>query len=178
MSTHIALLRGINVGGRTNIAMADLRAVFQELGCEPVATYLRSGNVVFIADDPGGVAAEVQNRVAARLGVSTLVQTRSAEEFARVAAGHPFLERETDLAKLHVVFLDAEPDPRRQAGLEVPGGGREQFRFAGRELYLHYPDGAGRSRFTNAYLEKQLGVSATARNWKTVLTLAEMAARV
>ncbi|GAA2792937.1 DUF1697 domain-containing protein [Saccharopolyspora taberi] len=174
MTTHIALLRGINVGGRTNIAMADLRQVFAGLGCEEVRTYLRSGNVVFGCADSAvaGLAAAVEQRVARDLGVSTTVLLRTAGELARVVAGNPFLDEESDLTRLHVGFLSEPPGP--QARLSVPGQGRERFRLAGRELFLHYPDGVGRSRFTNAHIEKQLGVAATARNWRTVLALAEM----
>ena len=173
MSDRIALLRGINVGGRTTIGMADLREVFTGLGCTEVRTHLRSGNVVFGCQDDAGLARRVEQRIADDLGVTTTVLLRTAEELARVTAANPFLDVEADFTKLHVGFLAEEPTGAVE--LTVPGGGPEQYRLAGRELYLHYPDGVGRSKFTNARIEKELGVAVTARNWRTVLALAEMA---
>ncbi|MCI2417204.1 DUF1697 domain-containing protein [Saccharopolyspora sp. K220] len=177
MSTYVALLRAVNLGGRGRVAMADLRAVVAAAGHGDVATYLQSGNVVFTSDaaDPVAVAADLRQRLAAEIGVDTPVMVRTGAEIADIAGRNPFLDRETDHTKLLVAFLSDEPDAAHAARLSVPAGAPEEFQQAGRQLYLHYPAGVGRSKLTAAYLEKRLGVSITARNWKTVTALAELA---
>ncbi|KAA5834321.1 DUF1697 domain-containing protein [Saccharopolyspora hirsuta] len=173
MLTCVALLRAVNLGSRDSLAMADLRAVVDAVGGRGVRTYLRSGNVVFSTarDDPRVVAREVRERLVAELGLDTPVVVRTAAEMAAVAGGHPFDGQEDDPAKLHVAFLAAEP----VSELVLPAGSPEGAVVRGREVYLHYPDGAGRSKVTAAYLQRCLGVELTARNWRTVTALAEMA---
>ncbi|MEV0697859.1 DUF1697 domain-containing protein [Saccharopolyspora sp. NPDC050389] len=177
MHTYIALLRAVNLGGRGRVAMADLRDLVTAAGHGEVATYLQSGNVVFTSDraDPEAVAADLRRRLAGELGVDTPVMVRTGAEITGIAARHPFQEGQSDHTKLHVAFLAAEPDAGHAAQLTVPDGAPEELHLAGRELYLHYPAGAGRSKVTAAYLEKRLGVSLTARNWKTVIALAGLA---
>ncbi|MEU0054071.1 DUF1697 domain-containing protein [Streptomyces sp. NPDC006309] len=180
MTKHVALLRGINVGGRTQIAMADLRGLFTALGCEAVQTYLRSGNVVFGA--PAGqtdaeLAARIGERIADDLGVSVTVLLRTAESLARTVARNPYLGQEDDPAKLHVTFLAREPTAEQAARLEVPAGETAVFTLAGDEIHLHVPDGYGRTRLDNAFIERRLGIPATTRNWRTVTALHDLAAR-
>ncbi|MEU6262561.1 DUF1697 domain-containing protein [Saccharopolyspora shandongensis] len=177
MHTYIALLRAVNLGSRGRVAMPDLRDLVAAAGHSDVATYLQSGNVVFTSDhtDPEALSAELRRRLAGELGVDTPVLVRTGTEIIGIAAHHPFQDGQHDHAKLHVAFLTAEPDPDRAAQLAVPEGAPEELHLNGRELYLHYPAGAGRSRLTAAYLEKRLGVGVTARNWKTVTALAELA---
>ncbi|MFF9086491.1 DUF1697 domain-containing protein [Streptomyces sp. NPDC014991] len=180
MTKHVALLRGINVGGRTQIAMADLRALFTALGCEAVQTYLRSGNVVFRApagQTPAELAARIGKRIADDLGVSVTVLLRTAESLARTVARNPYLGQEDDPAKLHVTFLAQEPTAEQAARLEVPAGETAVFTLAGDEIHLHVPDGYGRTRLDNAFIERRLGIPATTRNWRTVTALHELAAR-
>ncbi|MER7011813.1 DUF1697 domain-containing protein [Saccharopolyspora sp. NPDC000359] len=174
MLTCVGLLRAVNLGSRGSLAMADLRAVVGAAGGRSVRTYLRSGNVVFTTaqQDPRVVARELRELLSAELGLNTAVVVRTAAEMAAVAGGHPFGAREQDPAKLHVAFLAGEPST---AQLVVPQGSPEQAVVRGREVYLHYPDGAGRSKVTAAYLQQRLGVEATARNWRTVTALAELA---
>ncbi|MEV0086364.1 DUF1697 domain-containing protein [Saccharopolyspora sp. NPDC050642] len=177
MHTYIALLRAVNLAGRGRVAMADLRDLVTAAGHGDVATYLQSGNVVFTSDrtDPEVLSADLRQRLAGELGVDTQVLVRTGTEITGIAAHQPFQEAQPDHAKLHVAFLAAEPDPGRAAQLTVPDGAPEELHLAGREVYLHYPAGAGRSRLTAAYLEKWLGVGVTARNWKTVTALAGLA---
>lgn len=165
------MLRGINVGGRTKVAMADLRAVLESLGFDGVATYIQSGNVVFGSTKAVKPAA-IEERIAAELGVEPTVLVRTADELAAVVAGNPFLVGKVDLATLHVTFLAEKPT----ATVEVPAGQPDELAVVGREVYLRCPNGYGRTKLNNTFLEKRLGVPATTRNWKTVTTLAEMAA--
>ncbi|MFC4018868.1 DUF1697 domain-containing protein [Micromonospora sp. GCM10011542] len=178
MTRYVALLRGVNVGS-TRIAMADLRRLVEALGHDDVRTYLQSGNVVFgsTVRDAEKLAGGIERAIADELGLTVPVLVRSARELAAVADGSPYAEREKDSARLLVAFLRSAPTKSAVAGLTVPGGENVAFTVTGREVHLHYPDGGyGRSKFTNAYLEKKLGVMATTRNWKSVQALAELAA--
>ncbi|WP_106396301.1 DUF1697 domain-containing protein [Actinocorallia populi] len=168
MSRYIALLRGINVGGNTRIGMAALRESFADLGHTEVRTYLQSGNVFFDSARPAeSLAEELEVRIAADLGVSTRVLLRTEDELKHVLATHPFRDRE-DPAALHVAFLGETPT----AVLEKPTGEAAEFAAKGREVYLYCPNGYGRTKLNNAFLERRLGVVATTRNWKTVTALA------
>jgi uncharacterized protein (DUF1697 family) len=174
--TYVALLRGINVGGRTKIAMSDLRKLFADLGAEDVTTYVQSGNVVFRSGAAAGpLARSIEERIAAELGLRVTVVIRTGGELAKVVAGSPFADRGAEPTKLHVVFLADKPPTARVRALDATRGAPDEFRVVGREVYLHYPNGSGRSKITNAWFEKELGVAGTARNWRTVTKLAELA---
>jgi uncharacterized protein (DUF1697 family) len=169
--TSVALLRGINLGARNRVAMKDLRALIEELGGENVRTYLQSGNVVF-----GGRAlteAAIAKGIRESLGVDVKVLVRTKAELAKVVRGNPFAK--ADLSTLHVTFLDAAPDKARAKKLAEQTFEPDEFEVTGPEVYLRCPNGYGRSKLSNAFLEKQLGVAGTTRNWKTVTALAELA---
>jgi len=174
--TYVALLRGINVGGRTKIAMADLRTLFDALDAEDVTTYLQSGNVVFRSDAAAtALAQSVEQRIAGELGLRVTVVMRTGAQLAKIAAGNPFAGRGADAKQLHVVFLAEKPAAARVRALDAARGEPDEFRVVGHEIYLHYPNGYGRSKITNAWFEKELGVAGTARNWRTVTKLAALA---
>jgi uncharacterized protein (DUF1697 family) len=177
MTTYVALLRGINVGGRTKVGMDDLRRLFVALGHADVKSYVQSGNVLFSSpvEESSRLAGDIQRRIARDLGVTVTVLLRTRDDLAYVVANNPFLSRETDLAKLHVTFLADAPDHERVARLDTPSGGPDEFSLAGREVYLHCPRGYGRTKLNNAYLERRLGVAATTRNWNTVTKLCDLA---
>ncbi|MET7749604.1 DUF1697 domain-containing protein [Micromonospora sp. NPDC005367] len=179
MDRYVALLRGINLGATNRIGMADLRRLVSALGHHDVRTYVQSGNVVFGSDVPDTerLAAGIEQVIADELGLTVPALVRSARELAAVVDGNPYAGREADPTRLLVAFLRTIPKPSTVAALTAPGGESVAFTVARREVYLHYPDGGyGRSKFTNAYLEKKLGVVATTRNWKSVRALAELAA--
>lgn len=162
---YVALLRGINVGGRTKVAMDDLRRLFTELGHGNVTTYIQSGNVLFDAvGRAAGIAAGIEARIAAELGLSVTVILRSATDLERVAAANPFVGQVPDESKLHVTFLARRPT----ATVERPAGVADEMVVAGREVYLHCPGGYGRTKLDNAFFERRLGVPATTRTWRTV----------
>ena len=175
--TYVALLRGINLGSRNKVAMADLREVFTAVGVEDVTTYVQSGNVVCKSREGAAtLAGAVEKEIGRRLGLDVTVLVRTKPEVVKVLAGNPFAKRGDEPASLHVTFLGETPDRARVRKLDPERGGSDDFRVAGREVYLHCPNGYGRSKLTNAYFEKELGVAATTRNWKTVTKLAELAA--
>jgi uncharacterized protein (DUF1697 family) len=176
VTAYVALLRGINVGGSTKVGMDALRRSFEALGYAGAKTYLQSGNVVF--DAPAGAASrlagEIEGRLAQDFGRTIPVLVRTGQDLARLVDHNPFLSGESDLTKLHVTFLSEEPDPARAARLEAPAGAPDAFPLAGRELYLHCPNGYGRTKLNNAFVERRLGVPATTRNWKTVTALRDL----
>ncbi len=178
MERYVALLRGVNVGN-TRLAMADLRRLVTGLGHEDVKTYLQSGNVAFTSPPTKAeiLAEGIERVITAELGLTVPVLVRSGTELAAVADGNPYAGKQDDPTRLLVAFLSAAPTAARVAGLTVPAGENLEYAVAGREVFLHYPDGGyGRTKFTNAYLEKKLGVVATTRNWKSVCALRDLAA--
>jgi len=177
VETFVALLRGINVGGRTIIPMAELRSSLSDLGLQDVVTYVQSGNVVFRADgcDSGGLAAQVEERIASEFGLGVSVLLRTPSELRAIAKRNPFLQRGEDSSRLHVIFLDRKPAAAAAAQLDPERSPPDEFAPAGREIYLYLPNGAGRSKLTLDYFEKRLEVRATMRNWRTLTKLIELA---
>ncbi len=177
MMTYVALLRGINVGSHSKVAMGDLRRLFLALGHADAKTHVQSGNVIFRChvDEPSRLAGDIERRVASDLGVKISVLLRTKDELAHVLTDNPFRTRELDLSKLHVTFLADRPDPQRVTLLETPAGESDEFNLVGREVYLHCPNGYGRTKLNNAYLERRLGVVATTRSWNTLTKLCDLA---
>jgi uncharacterized protein (DUF1697 family) len=187
MATHVALLRGINVGGKNKVAMADLREVVADLGHADVATYIQSGNVLFSPDpgdaDTSALAAELAAAIADRLGVSAPVVVLSRDELAAAIAANPF-PAEPDPKRVHAVLLSgapaAEAAGKIDAALErsTAKGARDELAIVGRTLYLHTPDGFGNSELAAAVLRilasPRAGVTGTARNWATTLKLLDL----
>jgi len=166
----VALLRGVNVGGRNRLDMAQLRALVASLGASDVTTYIQSGNVVFTGDPE--VAAQLRDRIVEQFGLDLVVVLRTAEELAAVVANNPFPR--ADPATLHVGFMSAPPSEQRLATLDTERFLPATFSLRGRELYLHLPAGMGQTTLP-AYLERMLKTPTTARNWRTLLALTALA---
>jgi uncharacterized protein (DUF1697 family) len=183
MPTHVALLRGVNVGGHNRVAMAELRSVVASLGHTDVATYIQSGNVVFTAADPDAapatLATGLEEVIAAELGVRARVVVLSGAELAAVAVANPYPDQQ-DPKRLHAIFLTGEPDADAVAFLTdaqakaALKGSRDEARFVGRTLYLHTPDGFGRSELAKELSRPRGPAQGTARNWATVTRLLAM----
>jgi uncharacterized protein (DUF1697 family) len=185
MATHVALLRGINVGGRNKVAMAELREIMTSLGHTDVATYIQSGNVVFSTDreDTATVAADIEKAIEERLGVRSPVLVLTRGELARIAQDNPYPD-EPNPKLVHVVFLPAEPAPEMVASVAeaqdtvAHKGSRDAAQYAGRALFLHTPDGFGRSELAALLTRAGRPMSAkgtgTARNVATVRKLLDM----
>lgn len=173
-STHRALLRAINVGGRNSVAMADLRDLFIELGFADVRSVLQSGNILFRSRPRTGAGLErlLELEAGKRLDLQTDFFVRTREEWKAVVAGNPFREEATrDPGHLVVMFLKDAPAVEKVEALRAAITGPERVHGNGRELYVVYPNGMGRSRVTNVLIEAKLGTRATGRNWNTVLKL-------
>ena len=169
MPVTVALLRGVNVGGRT-LPMAELRELVESLGFEDVRTYIQSGNVLFSAKKrpaPGVLEAAIERR----FGLEVDVMFRSALELERTIEHNPFPD--ADRSKLHVGFMATKPTAD-VSGLDAEAFLPEQFATVGTELYLHLPNGMGRTKLPDFVL-RRIKVPTTIRNWKTVTKLAELA---
>jgi uncharacterized protein (DUF1697 family) len=175
-STYLALLRGINVGGKNLLPMKDLTALFTDAGCEDVRTYIQSGNVVFRSSPrtSAKLAGAIASQIAKSFGYRTPVVIRTVEEMGAVVANNPFLKAGTGAEGLHVMFLADVPKPDHIAALDPERGKPDAFIVLGQEVYLHLPNGMGRTKLTNDYFDSKLRTSSTARNWRTVTKLLEM----
>ena len=177
MTLHVALLRAVNVVGHNQVAMADLRRLLTKLGFGDVQSVLQSGNLVFRS---GGTAGEPLERLLEaearkQLDLETNFLVRSAAEWDDAVAQNPFRgEAKRDPAHLVAMFLKEAPSGTAVKALQAAIVGREVVRAGGKQLYITYPDGQGRSKLTNAVIEKHLGTRGTARNWNTVLRLAAL----
>ena len=177
MVTNVAMLRGINVGGRNRIKMPALVELFFALGHTDVVTYIQSGNVVFKSRSrsASATARTVRERIARDLGLDVAVLIRTREELAGVVADNPFLLTDAEPGRLHVTFLGEVPDPEAARALEEFDAGVDEVRVLGREVYLHCPDGYGNTKLAPTLIERRLRAVSTTRNWNTVTKLLELA---
>ena len=170
----VALLRGINVGGRGKLPMSDLRAIATGLGYQDVATYIQSGNLVLSTGDGAAkVATDLAAVIASASDVSPAVVVRTRAQLAEVVATNPFLARGEDPDHVHVVFTDG-PAKAALADLALDRYEPEQAIAVGSELHLFLPGGVGRSRLA-ADLGRRKGAVGTQRGWRTVTKLLELA---
>ncbi len=169
MTGFVAMLRGINVGGRNMVKMDALKAIHESLGFKGVRTHLQSGNVVFQAKSAD--AARIERAIEKTLNLALTVIIRNAAELRGAVRANPLPHRLSDPSAYVINFLSAEPEDRDAL---IAYEGPEEHRLLGRELYIFYGDGMGRSKLTNALIERKLGVKATARNWNTVTKLLEL----
>jgi uncharacterized protein (DUF1697 family) len=175
-ATHVALMRGINVGGKNKLPMKDLAEMFAGAGCRDVRTYIQSGNVVFTA--PRGVATKLPGLVAARIaerfGYRTPVVLRTADELRDAVANNPFLAAGAAEETLHVMFLADTPSARAVGDLDPQRSPGDVFVVRGRDVYLRLPKGVADTKLSNAYFDSKLATVSTGRNWRTVTKLLEM----
>jgi len=180
MLVHIALLRAVNVGGRKPVLMAGLRDLLSELGFVDARSLLQTGNLVFSSDARTGVDLEdfLEAEAAKRLDLHTDFLVRTAEEWKRIVANNPFPDQaKQHAAHLVVVFLKRAPSARNVKELQAAITGPEIVSVESNHAYIVYPAGIGRSRLTNALVERKLGARGTARNWNTVLKLDALAGK-
>ncbi len=176
MKIYIALLRGINVGGKTTLPMAGLVSALEAVGGQTVRTYIQSGNAVFqsVEMDPILLAGRLSAEINARFGIQPFVFILGLEKLIQAMENNPFPATQADPSYLHLGFLatvPSAPDLEKLERLKTPG---EQYQLVEDVFYLYAPDGVGRSRLA-AGVEKVLGVPMTDRNWRTVEKIRKMA---
>ncbi|MCZ6657268.1 MAG: DUF1697 domain-containing protein [Gammaproteobacteria bacterium] len=174
--TWIALFRGVNVGGKHIVPMQELRQLFTELGLNEARTYIQSGNVVFrtASQDRDRLAADVTKAVDERYGFEPKVLLMEVEALAAAIARNPYPRAESSPKSLHLYFFYQDPPNPDIAGLNEWKSATEHFTLIDRVLYLHAPDGIGRSKLAER-IEKLVGVGATARNWRSTTKILAMA---
>lgn len=178
MPTAIALIRGINVGGKNSLPMEQLRELCEGAGLKDARTYIQSGNVVFRANarEIAAAAGKLEDAIEADRGFRPSVVVRSRDEWAATIEANPFASRaKSDPSKLLIMFLREKPAAGAAKAIDAVKRGDEQLRLIGRELFIDFPIGIGKSKLAIAAVEKALGVPATGRNWNTTVKLLTMA---
>lgn len=177
MTRYLALLRGINVGTAKQISMADLKNLVTGLGYSEVKTHLRSGNVLLTAarTTPAQLAAQLTKAIEDEFSMTVSVVVRTRDELVAVVAANPLGEVATDPSRSVVAFLSGPPDPAGLAALLAVDVAPEQIVADGNELYLWCPNGQADGAATKALTKATLKVTVTARNWRTVMKLLELA---
>ncbi len=181
MTLFVSLLRGINVSYRM-IKMAELKVLYESLGLKNVTTYIQSGNVIFQMEKNGSGSLEtsIEHAIEKKFGFPVAVVVRKPAELSKVIRANPFIGlNKIDKNRLHVTFLKAKPAPAMVKALQLAAAkSTDQYKILGCEVYLYCPNGYGKTLLSNAFFEKQLKVTATTRNWKTVNTLYTMALEI
>jgi uncharacterized protein (DUF1697 family) len=173
LATYLALLRGINVGGKNKLPMTGLIDIFSQAGCHDVRTYIQSGNVIFSADSdlaaplPGRITAQI----AERFGYRVPMIVRTTTQIGEVIRNNPFVAQGIAEDTLHVLFLADQPGAHSVEGLDPGRSSPDAFIVRDQEVYLHLPNGAARTKLTNDYFDTKLATTSTGRNWRTVTTL-------
>ena len=175
MAVCVALLRGINVSGQKLIKVADLKRMCEGLGLAKVQTYIQSGNVLFESGEaPEALCRRMEAEIRSAFGFDVPVVIRSLADLERILSGSPYPPD----ADIYVALLGEVPSQEGIDRLMAANLGGDECRVVGREVYLLYHQGAGKSKLTTNLLEQRLGVAATARNWRTMTALVEMAKRM
>jgi uncharacterized protein (DUF1697 family) len=174
VTTWVALLRGINVGGKRKVAMPALRAAVEELGHTAVRTYINSGNVVLTTTQRSEAAVRkgLEQALEEAFGFTVPVVLRSREQLQAVLKNNPF--EGADPKHLHVTFLDRDPGAAAKRAVDPDAFEPERYEVRGRDVYLHLPDGLGRSKLAGALAKKDFGVVGTTRTWATTQKLAAL----
>ena len=176
MAKFVALLRAINVGGRSKLPMAGLRALCGKLGWKDVATYIQSGNLVFEASgSAASLEANLEKALGEEFGFTPAVMVRSVPDWKALAQANPFpKESEKEPNRVLVGISKAKPKAGAAEALEARAAAGERVREAGGALWFHYPAGVGTSKLTPSLIDRLAGSPVTARNWRTMLKLCEM----
>jgi uncharacterized protein (DUF1697 family) len=178
LATYVALLRGVNVGGKNMLPMKELGEIFTAAGCAAVRTFIQSGNVVFRAAPSlaARLPRSIPTRIEERFGHKPPVILRSAEQLSATVRANPFLQAGAEEQMLHVLFLADEPAPELVQKLDPARSPPDTFAVRGQDVYLCLPNGAARTKLTNAYFDSKLSTISTGRNWRTVLKLRDLMA--
>jgi uncharacterized protein (DUF1697 family) len=174
MATYVALLRGVNLGPSKKVAMADLRALVEDLGGDAVKTHLNSGNVLFKSSTS---ASKLENDISAaierRLRMDVKVVVRSAGQLDAVVKNNPFVKKKFDIKQLAAVFLGAKPPAAKVGSLTPDAYKPNEYVIGDKVIYIRQPNGFAGTTLPDWH--KVLGVTATARNWTVVTKLRELA---
>jgi len=175
MRNWIALIGGINVGGRNRLPMKDLSKIFETAGCQQVKTYIQSGNVAFNAriSSVDRFNQTIGKAIDKEFGFRPAIQLLSAETLQAAIASNPYPQAAAEPKSLHLVFLERAPDAEHVRKVDELLSGTESYTLTDDLLYFYAPDGIGRSKFAGR-VDKVLHVNSTARNWRTITELEKL----
>jgi uncharacterized protein (DUF1697 family) len=175
METYISFLRGVNMTGHNSIKMTDLSELFIKIGFKDSETYIQSGNVVFCETGeipPSELTVKIEQAILKRFNYVIPVMIRTKKELSELFTCNPFLEEPGfDASKMAVIFLHEEPSDFQIRKVEYVDYPPDKFKIVGKEIYTYCPNGFGKTKIYTNFFEKKMGVSGTARNWKTITTL-------
>jgi len=178
---YISLLRGINVSGQKKIKMSDLKSLYEKLGFKDVLTYIQSGNVIFNTDikNRAEIITLTESGIKGKYKFHVSVTLRTRREISSIIKKCPFgtVDVARDGAKILVTFLSAKPPKDKLALIKKSVAASEKIALMGNEMYLYCPNGYGKSKLSNSFLENKLGVVATTRNWKSVHKLHDLSGK-
>lgn len=177
MTRYVSLFRGINVGGNQLVKMDALKELHRSLNLQDIQTYIQSGNVVFTSDNPdvAQIQKDIEDGFAQKFGFQVKVMLRTAGEFNKMIENNPFQNQPVRESRWVVaIFLASDPISTALEDIQKTYTGPEEIHIIGKETFIYYPEGQGRSKLTNTFLEKKLKTSGTARNWNTVLRLQKL----
>ncbi|WP_224484714.1 DUF1697 domain-containing protein [Robertkochia aurantiaca] len=177
MHKRIAILRGINVGGKRKILMADLKSMFEKMKFSNVHTYIQSGNVFFESKndiDNIELSKNIEEALKEAFGLEVPVIVRTPKEIETAISQNPFYRNDSDIGHLHLTFLKEEPTDENQDKAKSYNYEPDRFKIKGRDIFIYCEGKYHQSKLTNNFFEKKLKVGATTRNWKTVLKLFEL----
>jgi uncharacterized protein (DUF1697 family) len=181
MAVMISMLRGVNVGGHNKVKMDALRALYESLGLRDACTYVQSGNVIFSTEERNlaRLTRRIENGIEQAFGFRCEVIIRSSAELRDVIRRNPFATRRgMEPNKLLIIFLGGDPVPEAREEIRTFKADPEELRIDGRELYIYFPIGIGKSKLPVPSLLKTLGTSGTGRNWTSVTSMLEMAEKL
>ena len=178
MQKYIAILRGINVGGKRKILMADLKTIFSKLEFTNIETYIQSGNVIFISKKDASninLSNKIERAISENYNFEVPVIVMSVTELNEAISKNPFFEKnELDIERLHLTFLKAMPETNILEKIKTYDSSPDKFKIINKNVFVYCSGKYSNSKLTNKFFETKLKVSATTRNWKTVLKLSEL----
>src|SRR5690606_26753229 len=175
MNKKIAILRGINVGGKKKILMADLRILCENLGWTNVKTFIQSGNLIFNATEENAeLGKRLENAITEKYGFDVPVMLRNSEEVQTLIDKNPFYDKQAELGRLHITFLNEKPIAENVKQLETCNYQPDKFVMGDKEVFIFCKGKYHESKLTNNFIEKKLKVTATTRNWKSLLKLNDL----
>jgi uncharacterized protein (DUF1697 family) len=177
MSVKVSFLRGVNMAGHCSMKMADLLTLYKKLGFKDAVTYIQSGNVVFTSDnDVEKTGSDIGEAILKKFDYNVAVMIRTAEEIQKINNLNPYLQlKDFDPAKSSVIFLLNEPDSNQLARVADINYPPDSFKIIGREIFIYCPNGFGRTKLYTNFFENKMKVTGTARNWKTLTAIQEIA---
>jgi uncharacterized protein (DUF1697 family) len=177
MGVYITFLRGVNMAGHSKIKMTSLQSLYKKLGYKDAVTYIQSGNVVFSSSENEDIiAGRIEKGILEEFGHNVPVMIRELKEIENIIQSNPFLGiKDFDPSRSAVIFLYSKPDKVQISKMEGINYPPDRYEISGREIFIYCPNGFGRTKLYTNFFEDKMKVTGTARNWKTIYAVREIA---